>query len=74
MNLERMQLEYLARAYQPIWGGHIKRGEPITDPDMQRWLDQGWIEVVGTDGYRITDKGRKALQQKPEPPTLSYFR
>lgn len=65
MNLERLQLEYLAKAARPIWGGHLKRGEPITDPDMQRWLDGGWIKTVGTEGYRITDRGRKALQQTP---------
>lgn len=65
MNLERMQLEYLSRQPRPVWGGHLKRGERITDPDMQRWVDDGWIEAVGTEGYRITDKGREALQQTP---------
>jgi len=63
MNLARLQLEYLARSDKPIWGGHLKRGERISDPDMQRWLDSGWIEAVGTEGYRITEKGREVLQQ-----------
>jgi hypothetical protein len=64
-SIERMQLEYLAKSHRPIWGGHLQRGERISDPDMQRWLDSGWIEAVGTEGYRITDAGRKALQQTP---------
>lgn len=58
MNLDLVQLRYLAKSTRPLWGGHLERGERITDPDMQRWLDAGWIEAVGTDGYRITDKGR----------------
>jgi hypothetical protein len=65
VNLERLQLEYLAKSHRPLWGGHLKRGERITSPEMQRWLDSGWIETVGTEGYRITDKGREALQQTP---------
>lgn len=62
MNLEQLELQYIANARQPIWGGHLKRGEPITGSNMQRWLDNGWIEAVGTEGYRMTDKGRQALQ------------
>lgn len=65
MNLERLHLEYLAKSHRPLWGGHLKRGERITDPDMQRWLDSGWIEAIGADGYCITNKGREFLQQTP---------
>ena len=51
---EDMELRYLARSTQPLWGGHLQRGEPVTDPDMKRWIDLGLIEPVGTKGYRVT--------------------
>lgn len=60
-NRERSQLQYLAKSSRPLWGGHLQRGERITDPDMERWLECGWIQVVGDKGYEITDLGRKAL-------------
>lgn len=59
---ERLELEYLAKAHQPLWGGHLKRGEAITDPNMKRWVDQGLIEAVGTDGYVLTKAGELALR------------
>lgn len=62
MNLERLQLAYLAKSPRPLWGGHLQRGERITDPNMQRWIDSGFIEAVGTEGYRITDWGRRHIQ------------
>jgi hypothetical protein len=27
---DRLELSYLGRATEPLWGGHLKRGEPIT--------------------------------------------
>lgn len=57
---ERLHLGYL-RANAPAWGGHLRRGEPITDPDMQRWVDAGLIEPRGTDGYVLTEAGERAL-------------
>lgn len=59
--IDLLSLRYLARSRQPLWGGHLKRGEPVSDPDMRRWIDEGIIEVVGTDGYVITDKGRALI-------------
>lgn len=59
--LEDDQLRYLARSPKPLWGGHLKRGEPITDSDMQRWLDLGLIEAVGKEGYRATPLCRANL-------------
>ncbi len=62
MPSERMQLEYLGRSSVPLWGGHLARNEPITDGDMKRWLDNGWIEVVADrSGYVLTDLGRSML-------------
>lgn len=55
---DKLQLRYLGRSLQPLWGGHLQRGEPISDPDMQRWLELGLIEAVGTRGYLLTVKGR----------------
>lgn len=62
MPSERMQLEWLGRQDRPVWGGHLGRNEPITDGDMKRWLDNGWIAVASTgDGYFLTDLGRSVL-------------
>lgn len=58
---DRLHLSYLQNATQPLWGGHLKRKEPITDPDMQRWIDAGWIVAVGEKGYIATEKCRAAL-------------
>lgn len=60
-NSEDDQLRYLARSSEPLWGGHLKRGEPITDQQMQRWLDLGLIEAVGSEGYRATPLCRATL-------------
>lgn len=61
-SLERLQLEWLGKQAHPVWGGHLARGEPISDPDMRRWLDNGWIEVTpGREGYRLAMKGHEAL-------------
>jgi hypothetical protein len=65
VSIERLELEYLAKSPCPLWGGHLQREERITAPNLQRWLDNGWIEAVGTKGYRITDKGLQFLQQTP---------
>ena len=62
MPSERMQLEYLGRSPKPLWGGHLSRNESVTDSDMRRWIDNGWIEVVeDRSGYRLTDLGRSVL-------------
>ena len=62
MASERSQLEYLGRSNVPLWGGHLARGEPVTDGGMKRWIDNGWIEVAADrTGYVLTDAGRAAL-------------
>ncbi len=62
MASERLQLEYLRRSTEPLWGGHLQRGEPVTDGDMMRWIDNGWIEVApDRSGYVLTELGRSAL-------------
>ena len=59
---EKWSLRYLGKANRPLWGGHLKRGEVLSDPDMPRWIEQGFIEAVGTEGYVLTDAGRQAIQ------------
>lgn len=59
--LDRLILEYLGQAEKPLWGGHLKRGEPLRDQTMQRWLKQGLIEAVDGKGYILTDAGRAAI-------------
>jgi hypothetical protein len=64
-----LQLSWLAKQHEPMWGGHLKRDEPISDHDMCRWLDLGLIERVPDTGYhdcgyRITPAGRAALTAK----------
>lgn len=64
---DHLHLRYLRDADKPLWGAHLQRGEPITDPDMQRWLDAGLIEVVGEGneyvGYVTTDKAKQLLKE-----------
>lgn len=46
----------------PMWGGHIQRNEPLTDPDIRSWLDAGLIALDPTKrGYIITELGRRAI-------------
>lgn len=54
--MELLELRYLAK-HQPLWGAHLQRGEPLTDPQMRRWIESGLIEAQGTDGYRLTAIG-----------------
>jgi hypothetical protein len=58
---EAMELRYLERADRPLWGGHLERGEPVTSPVMQRWIDAGLIEAHGTKGYMLTEAGKNEL-------------
>lgn len=58
---DKLHLGYLAREACPCWGGHLERGEPITDPDMQRWIDHGLIEKVDNRGYVATHLCRHLL-------------
>ena len=40
------ELEWLGRQRLPMWGGHLERGEPVSDPMMQHWIAEGLIEAV----------------------------
>ena len=59
--LSRGELLYLARENKPVWGGHLKRGEPLNDDGLKRALADGIIKQIGLEGYVITVKGRKML-------------
>lgn len=65
---DRLVLAWLGE-HPYSWGAHVKRGDPITDPDMVRWVNFGLIEYhapwtpTGNGGYTLTDKGRAALRQ-----------
>lgn len=61
---EIYQLEWLAR-HQPAWGGHLERGEPISDPLMQSMVDRGLIATTGDppSGYAVTEYGMKTLSE-----------
>ena len=60
-SIDRVLLSFLAAQEDPVWGGHLERGEPLNDAAMIGWLDRGWIEQVEDKGYRITDSGREQL-------------
>jgi hypothetical protein len=34
----------------------------VSDPQMQEWIEDGWITVVDKQGYVLTDKGRAAIK------------
>lgn len=59
----KTELEWLARQNLPVWGGHLERGEPISDPQMRVWVADGVIQSVAKPclGYVITEKGRALI-------------
>lgn len=59
------ELVWLSRQWLPMWGGHLTRGEPISDPQMRQWVQDGLIAAVEKPrpGYVITDKGRALLAE-----------
>ena len=66
MDLRMVELKWLASQDHPVWGGHLARGEPLSDQQMQQWLNDGIIEVVANQtkaGYRITEKGRALVRR-----------
>lgn len=63
---DRLHLAFLAISDKPLWGGHLQRGEPITDPDMQRWLDSGLIKRIGNEGYVISEIGLREIEAHSE--------
>lgn len=64
--IEQLSLAYLAKSAKPLWGGHLERGEPISDPDMQRWLNLGFIKQIANEGYVITRAGRHSVERSLE--------
>ncbi len=54
---EKRELQYLGRSHHPLWGGHLGRGEPLSDRTMQRWLDLGLIKRIDDKGYLLTALG-----------------
>lgn len=70
--IRRLELEWLARQSQPVWGGHLERGEPLPqDSGIGAYLRAGLIErhdALGRKGYRITRAGLEFIEgQRPCP-------
>lgn len=65
MDLRRAELQWLGRQTLPMWGGHLERGEPVSDPQMRAWIADGLIEAVESPrcGYILTAKGREFANQ-----------
>lgn len=63
MTTWRIELKWLSEQSLPMWGGHLERGEPISDPVMRGWVEDGLILAVEKPrlGYIITPKGIQAL-------------
>lgn len=61
---DRFFLKHLSALTEPIWGAHLKRGKPLGDASIKRWLERGWVEQVGDEGYRITARGRDFLKKE----------
>jgi hypothetical protein len=61
-----MELRWLAQQAHPVWGGHIERGEPVSDGQLRAWIESGIVAEAsepGIPGYKITDKGRRLLAE-----------
>lgn len=58
-------LRWLSTEPLPMWGGHLERGEPLSDPEMRQWIEDEWIRAVDEPrkGYVLTDKGREVIRQ-----------
>lgn len=63
MDTRMLELQWLSKQHAPMWGGHLERREPISDPQMQAWVSSGIIEAVECPqpGYILTAKGRKLI-------------
>lgn len=62
------QLRWLGEQRVPRWGGHLDRGETLSDRQMQCWIDDGLIAAVDEPcrGYVLTDKGRAYITMHSE--------
>lgn len=68
-NDERRSLIWLSQQSEPVWGGHLERGEPIDGPRIDlrfsEWVRNRLVEEWPNHhkrGYRITEKGRVILK------------
>ncbi len=64
--MERLELSWLRRQSEPVWGGHLKRGEPLEGTSLESYVKRGLIEDAGNCGvgYVITAKGRAELRNR----------
>lgn len=60
------ELEWLSKQPLPMWGGHLERGEPASDPQLRSWVTDGIVEAVEQPckGYVLTEKGRRYLAER----------
>ncbi len=66
MDIRIAELEWLGKQRMPVWGGHLKRCEPASDPCLLGWIADGIVEAVETPckGYVLTDKGRAYIASR----------
>ena len=55
------ELQYMEKQGRPLFGGHLKRKQPVTDTSMKETLDAGLIRQMGEDGYVLTDWGKEVI-------------
>jgi len=67
IKLRVAELEWLERQRHPVYGGHIKRDEPLEpDSEMGRLIELGFFVRSDTQrkkGYRLGPAGRAALAE-----------
>jgi len=61
-DIDRRELKWLAQQTDPVWGGHLDRGEPVqVGSPLEFYLSSGLIKCVRGVGYVITTRGLDAL-------------
>lgn len=56
-------LLYIAKSPTPLFVGLLQRDVWREDAQIVHFLEQGWIEPRGVEGFVITDAGRAAVEQ-----------
>jgi len=66
LDIRIAELEWLGKQRLPMWGGHLERGEPASDPQLRAWVADGIVQAVEQPrkGYMLTDKGRQYLAER----------
>ena len=60
-DIDRRELKWLAQHVEPVWGGHLDRGEPVQiGSPLEFYLSNGLIKCVKDVGYIITARGKVA--------------